>query len=147
MINKTINEEIDKIHFRSYDHIVDSILTNHPELTKKEIKKIVDNRLHDHFVKLKKIKPYYVKIFSSILNTWFMDLMDNGKDNNPRYYHLFIGTNNHYCVAYPLNNKSAIAIRQTLTRFIEEYHPVKLTCDEESGFIEKNNVKLLTDNR
>lgn len=142
----SIDDEIDKIHFRTYNHIVDSILRNHPEMTKKDVKKIVDKRIHDHFVKLKKVKPYYVKIFSSIPNTWFMDLMDNGKDNSPRYYHLFIGTNNHYAVAYPLNSKSALAIRQTLTRFINEYHPVKLTSDEEAGFVEKNNVQLLTDN-
>lgn len=142
----SIDDEIDKIHFRTYNHIVDSILRNHPEMTKKDVKKIVDKRIHDHFVKLKKVKPYYVKIFSSIPNTWFMDLMDNGKDNSPRYYNLFIGTNNHYAVAYPLNSKSALAIRQTLTKFINEYHPVKLTSDEEAGFVEKNNVQLLTDN-
>ena len=142
----SINDEIDKIHFRSYDHIVDSVLRNHPNMTKKEVKQIVDKRIHDHFVKLKKVKPYYINIFSSIPNTWFMDLMDNGKNNTPRYYHLFIGTNNHYAVAYPLNSKSASAIRQTLTKFINEYHPVKLTSDEEAGFVEKNNVQLLSDN-
>lgn len=143
-----INNEIDKLHFRTYDHIRAAIMKKHPELTKKELNKIVEDRLKDYFVKLKKIKPYYVKIFSSIPGTWFMDLMDNGnsKDNSPRYWHLFTGTNNHYAVALPLNSKSASAIRQTLTEFIEKYHPTKLTIDEESGFVEKNNVKLLKDN-
>ena len=42
-------------------------------------------------------------------------------------------------------SKSATSVRQTLQRFINEYHPAKLTSDEESAFVEKNNVKLLTD--
>lgn len=108
-----INNEIDKLHFRTYDHISAAIMKKHPELTKRELKKIVDTRLKDHFVKLRKIKPYYIKIFSSIPGTWFMDFMDNGQHNSPRYWHLFIGTNNHYAVALPLNSKSASAIRQT----------------------------------
>jgi len=71
----------------------------------------------------------------------------SGKNNAPRYWHIFIGTNNHYAVAYPLNSKSATDVRETLTKFIKEYHPVKLTSDEESAFIEKGNMKLLTDNK
>lgn len=74
-----------------------------------------------------------------------MDLMDNGKHNSPCYLHVLISTNNHYAEAYLLNSKSAGAIRQTLTKIIVEYHPTKFTCDEESAFIEMNNVQHLKD--
>lgn len=126
-----------------------------PDVDDDKLLSIIDSRWHDKFVKLRKIEPYYIKIFSTMPNCWFHDLMDNdsrnrqrsyGKDNEPRYWHIFIGTNNHYAVAYPLMSKSAASVKQTLTRFINEYHPAKLTSDEESAFIEKSNVKLLTDN-
>ena len=43
-------------------------------------------------------------------------------------------------------SKSAASVRQTLIRFINEYHPAKLTSDIESAFIENNIVRLLTHN-
>ena len=60
---------------------------------------------------------------------------------------MFIGTNNRYAYCLPLNSKSATAIHDTLKRFISKYHPAKLTSDEESAFLEKNNLKLLNDNK
>ena len=73
--------------------------------------------------------------------------MYNGKDISPRFWHVFIGTNTHYAVALPLNDKKASSVKKTLTEFINEYKPYKLTSDEESAFIEKGNVKLLTDHK
>ena len=143
---KNVNEYIDKLHFRTYNHVVNKVMEKFPEVNKKQLKKIVDSRLKDHFVKLRKIEPYYIKIFSTTPNCWFHDLMDNGKNNDPRFWHIFIGTNNHFAVALPLNDKRATSIRETLTEFINKYHPNKLTSDEEPGFIEKNNLKLLSDN-
>ena len=150
-----VNNYIDKLHFRTYNRVVDKVLHIFTDISKDELKHIVNNRLKDHFVKLRKIEPYYIKIFSSTPNCWFHDLMDNshsrtstelnGSTNNPRFWHIFIGTNNHFAVALPLSDKRASSIRQTLTEFIEKYHPVKLTSDEEPGFVEKTNVKLLTD--
>ena len=137
---------IDKLHFRTFNHVRDKVKAKYPNVSDEELKAIVNARLKDSFVKKKKVKRYYIRIFSTRPNCWFHDLMDNGKDNSPRYWHIFIGTNNHYAVAYPLESKSAAAIRSTLTKFITEYHPVKLTSDEEAAFVEKNNVKLLTDN-
>ena len=163
---RDVNNYIDKLHFRTYSHVVDKVITQFPTIAKKELKKIVDDRLKDHFVKLRKIEPYYIKIFSATPNCWFHDLMENGcradpsitsgllnkplaeKESTklPRYWHIFIGTNNHYAVALPLKDKRATSIRETLREFIERYHPSKLTSDEEPGFVEKNNIKLLTDN-
>lgn len=143
---KDINDYIDKIHFRTFNHVQEKVKSKFPNLNNKKLKKIVDGRLKDKFIKVKNISPYYIRIFSTKPNCWFHDLLDNGKNNEPRYWHVFIGTNNHYAVALPLNSKSAVAIRSTLREFINKYHPVKLTSDEESAFIEKNNLQLLTDN-
>lgn len=152
-----INDFIDKLHFRTYNHIQAKALEHFPDVTKERLKQILDKRLKDKYIKLSKIEPYYVHIFSTQPNCWFHDLLDNGLQQNPRqakldsapwprYWHIFIGTNNHYAVALPLKNKSAASIKQTLTTFINKYHPHKLTSDEEPGFVEKNNLKLLTDN-
>ena len=146
MTETQINNYIDKIHFRTFNHLQEKVKAKFPKVNDELLKKIIKKRLKDKFVKVKKIKPYFIKIFSTQPNCWFHDLLDNGKDQDPRYWHIFIGTNNHFAVALPLKNKSAISIRKTLTDFIQKFHPRKLTSDEESGFIEKNNVKLLSDN-
>ena len=145
-MNKKINDFIDKLHFRSYNHVIDKVVDAFPDVDLKDIKQIIDNRLKDHYMTRRKIAPYYVHIFSTMLNTWFHDLFDNGKNNEPRYWHVFIGTNNHYAVVYPLNDKQATSIHETLSQFINTYHPYKLTSDEESAFIAKDNVKLCNDN-
>ena len=147
MSDDEINNFIDSLHFRTPNHLLDKLKTQFPDTDEETFRRIIDGRLKDHYVKTRKIAPYYIKIFSKTPNCWFHDLMDNGKDSDPRYWHIFIGTNNHYAVAYPLNSKSAASIKQTLTQFINEYHPVKLTSDEESGFVEKGNMKMLTDNK
>ena len=65
-----------------------------------------------------------------------MDLLDNGKDNEPRFWFVFIGTNNRYGVALPLNSKNAEDVRDALNEFINEYKPAKLTSDQEKAFME-----------
>ena len=97
-------------------------------------------------IRKKQIKPFMIKIFSNSLNTWFHDLYDNLSDHEPRYWHIFIGTNNRYAVALPLNDKKASSIHKTLSEFINKYHPSKLTSDEESAFLERNNIELLKSN-
>ena len=146
MTEQEINDFIDKLHFRTLNHVQKKVKEKFPNLKDDKLKEIVDKRLKDKFIKICKITPYYVKIFSTRPNCWFHDLMDNGRWNEPRYWHIFLGTNNHYAVALPLDNKQAASIRKTLTEFVNKFHPVKLTSDEEAGFIEKNNLKFLTDN-
>jgi len=139
----SVNDYIDSIHFKTIPHIKKKVLKRFPKVNLDEI---VKNRLHDKYIKKKIIKPYMIKIFSSSPNCYFHDLYDNRKGNNPRYYHIFIGTNNRYAVAYPLKDKKASSLRESLSKFISKYHPRKLTSDEESGILEKGNLKLLTDN-
>jgi hypothetical protein len=123
--------------------------------------KIKDKHISEH-----NLKGYMLKIFSSRPGTWFHDLLDNGKSDNaseesseghiitdtdsrniPRYWHIFIGTNNKYAVAYPLHDKSGESVRVSLANFIHDHNPVKLTSDEERAFIDSETVKLLTNNR
>ncbi len=147
MTDSAISKYIDELHFRSSTRLMNKLQSKFPDVDKKHLQQVIDSKLKDHFGKALRIEPYYVKIFSHSPNCWFHDLMDNGKDGEPRYWHVFIGTNNHYGVALPLNDKKASSVKKTLTEFINEYKPSKLTSDEESAFIEKNNVKLLTDNK
>jgi len=147
MSNKNVNAFIDSLHFKTFKHVINAVKEKFPDLSDKEVKRIVDHRLKDHYINRRHIKRYMVKIFSSRLNCWFHDLYDNRDGNTPRYWHVFIGTNNRFAAAYPLSDKRATSIHKTLKKFIEEFHPVKLTSDEEPGFIEKNNLQLLKDNK
>ena len=144
--DESIDKYIDKLHFRTPNHLLKKLQEHFPDVDDERFIKIIDSRWHDKFVKLRKITPYYIHIFSTSPRCYFHDLMDNGAGNDPRYWHIFIGTNNHYAIAYPLMNKSASSVRNTLQQFVEKYHPLKLTSDEESAFIDKNNVKYLNDN-
>ena len=64
--------------------------------------KVMKRRMKDIHVRKKAIKIYMIKIYSNMLNTWFHDLYDNLPNHEPRYWHIFIGTNNKYAVALPL---------------------------------------------
>ena len=145
-MKQNINDIIDKTHFRTYRRVKDVVKNKLPSVRNKKIKKVISKRVKDKFIKQKQIKPYMIKIFSNRPNTWFHDLYDNTKNKNPRYWHVFIGTNNRYAYCLPLQSKTATAISETLKQFISKFHPVKLTSDEEPGFLDKNNVKLLSDN-
>ena len=142
-----VNRILDHLHFRSFDRVYAKVKNEIPAITKKELRKIIMNRKKDKHLKRHHVKPYEIKIFSPVLNTWFMDLLDNGNGNNPRYWHLFIGTNNRYAVAHPLNSKNAADVKRSLTTFIDTYHPAKLTSDQEKAFMEKQNVELMKDNK
>ena len=141
-MDKSYNDIIDKTHFKTFNHVK----SHFKDIDNKKLRKVIKNRIHDKYIKKDDIRPYFVKIFSSRPNTWFHDLYDNLKGNTPRYWHIFIGTNNRYVVVYPLENKSSKSIYKSLSTFINKYHPVKLTSDAEPGFLEKDNIKLCTDN-
>ena len=155
MNEQRINELIDRLHFRTFDKVYDSVKNEFPTITKKDLRKILMKRKKDKHLRSKQIKPYQIKIYSPTLNCWQMDLLDNGKNHVgtsspepsvlPRYWHVFIGVNNRYAVAQALNSKDAEDVRQSLLNFILKYHPVKLTSDQESSFMEKQNVQMLTD--
>ena len=144
-MRKTINDYIDTLHYRTSHHVFNKVKHKFPDVDNDTINEVINGRLKDRFVKAQNIEPYYFKIFSTRPNCWFHDLLDNGKNNEPRYWHIFIGTNNHYGVAQPLKNKTANEVKQSLVQFVNQYKPTKLTSDEESAFVDKSVVKYLTD--
>ena len=95
-------------------------------------------------IKERRLISYMNKIYSPTPNCWFHDLIDQGANHTPRYWHLFVGVNTRYMYALPLNSKSSSDVKQTLTKFIDEFHPKKLTSDEESAFTSKEIVKFCT---
>ena len=144
LMTKHINDYIDTLHFRSTHHVLNRVRERFPDEDDDTLKDIINRRLKDRFIKESNLEPYYFKIFSTRPGCWFHDLLDNGKNNDPRYWHIFIGTNNHYGVAQPLKNKTASDIKRSLIQFVNQYHPTKLTSDEESAFIEKSVIQYLT---
>lgn len=78
-------------------------------------------------------KIYGEPIFSSSPHVWFMDLFINS--SNPEYYYIFLGANNHYAEAYPVNSASVTALLPILRRFVNSHEVLKLISDDESAFI------------
>ena len=146
-VYERVNEIVDGLRFRSFDKVYSSIKSEMPNVTKKEVRKVLMMRKKDKRLRRNQIKPYQIKIFSRSLNTWFMDLLDNGKENTPRFWFVFIGTNNRYGVALPLNSKNAEDVRDALNEFITEYNPAKLTSDQEKAFMEKRNIELMKEKK
>lgn len=143
----TINKFIDKLHFRSYEKVIGRLKEEFPDVRESEFRDIMNHRLKDKYIKTRRVEPYYVKIYSSSPNCWFQDILDNGKGSVPRYWMMYIGTNNHYAVAYELHQRTKTEIRDVIQRFINDYHPSKLTSDEEGGFVSDEVLRLLKENR
>jgi hypothetical protein len=145
-MNEKINDIIDKLHFKSFVKVKDHVKKLIPEVSDKEIREALKQRVKDPRIKLVHQKPYMIKIFSRSLNTYFHDIFDNGKHGDPRYFHIFIGTNNRFAVVYPLENKSGKMVIGLVSKFVKKYQPVKLTSDHESGFVDKNVLDYLKSN-
>ena len=141
-----IDTIIDRSHFSDLNKIYKLVKQTIPDVSKKQIKHILDTRHKDRYMKDWQTKPYQVKIFSVAPNTYFHDILDNGANNNPRYYHIFIGTNNRYATAIPLETKSISSIIKSLQQFVNMNHPTKLTSDEEPAFKSAQVKKYLSDN-
>ena len=146
-LKTTINKEIDKLRFRTFNKIYHVIKKRHPNIKDSQLRKIISERLHDRRPSKQIQRIYQVKIFSKFRNSWFTDIYDNTNDAKPRYWQLFINTNTRYAVAYPLPNKTAGAIKKNLEEFVKQYKPRKITSDEESGLISKENIEYLKNNR
>ena len=65
MSSNEINSFIDKLHFRTFNLIKDKVKNNFKNIDDEVIKKIIKNRLKDKYIKVKKLKPYYINIFST----------------------------------------------------------------------------------
>jgi hypothetical protein len=133
-MEQKINKIIDNLRFKSFVKVRDQVKKHLPNVTDKDIKNVLALRVKDHKIKPKHLKPLMIKIFSRSLNTYFHDIFDNGKKGEPRYFHISIGTNNRFAVAYPLVNKSAKMVLESIRKFVEKYKPVKLTSDHEIRF-------------
>src|SRR5215469_9899971 len=129
-----INLIIDKSHFKPFNKVYPLIKEQYPDITADEVQNILKKRSRDPYRMEKKMKPYQVKIFSQSPDTWFHDLFDNTAEGNPRYFHILFGTNSRYAVVKPLPDKNTNSVLRTITEFVEEFDPVKLTSDEEPAF-------------
>ena len=104
-VREDIHKIIDELGFKSLNKFKLAVLDKYPFVTDKQLQQIYKERSKDPKIDLKRMKPLMIKIFSSSTDTWFHDLMDNSKKGSPRYYHLFIGTNNRYGIVYPIEDK------------------------------------------
>ena len=146
-LEEGVNQIIDKTRFRTFNKVRAVVRKDYPDITDKELRFIISKRNHDIRPGRIRNKIYQVKIFSRSRNSWFGDLYDNLEGNEPRYWYLFINTNTRYAVAYELPDKSKDSIHQVLRRFVNEYHPRKLTHDEEKGLTADINTEYLKDHK
>ena len=58
---------IDKLHFRTFNHVRDKVKAKYPNVSDEELKAIVNARLKDSFVKKKKVKRVISRVIC--LNT------------------------------------------------------------------------------
>ena len=151
-MEEDINKIIDSTGFKSINKFKKAVLEKYPNITDKELRQIYKERSKDPRVDLKKMRPFMIKIFSSSTDTWFHDLMDNSKNGYPRYFHVFIGTNNRYGVAHPIEDKKVDTILESFKTFVDKYKPIKLTSDEDTvllseqvlSYLKSKNIRVQT---
>ena len=68
-----VHSILDGLRFRTFDKVYNSVKSQIPTITKKELRKIIIERKKDKHLKRNQVRPYEIKIFSPVLNTWFMD--------------------------------------------------------------------------
>ena len=100
-----MNELINKLPFKSFDKIKRHIKTKFPNVTDKQIRAALKNRVKDRLIKMKQQKPLMNRIFASSTGSWFHDLFENGGKGEPKYFHIVIGTNNRFVVVNHLQDK------------------------------------------
>ena len=148
-IQQEINKIIDKHRFRTFNKIIAVIRKDQRfnDVDDKVIRNIIQQRIHDKRPSRNYKQIYQVTIFSRFRNAYFTDLYDNLEGNDPRYWQIFINTNTRYGVALPLDDKTKESIHENLKTFVQEYHPRKLTSDEEPGLCSKLNIDYLKENK
>ena len=147
LVEDSVNRIIDRTRFRTFPKVRAAVRRDHPDITDKELRQIISIRNYDVRPGRVRNKIYQVKIFSRSRNSWFGDLYDNLDGHEPRYWHIFINTNTRYAVAYELPDKTKNSIHHVLVRFVNEYHPRKLTHDEEKGLFADINVDYLKEHK
>ena len=104
------------------------------------------SRVKDSYTNKKDVKQLMIKIFSTASNTWFHDLMNNGKDRDPPYWHVFLETNSRFADAFKCDDKSVGSVERSLKQFVEKWHPIKLTSDDDTTFKSKRVLQYLHEN-
>jgi hypothetical protein len=137
------NQIIDETGFKSPSHWQEKF----PNKSKEEIERLYAQRVKDPYVKKKKIKPLMISVFSKSPNTWFHDIMENGKGRDPGYFHIFLGVNSRFAVVLPLQNKNAQSVLGTLRKFVTEHKPIKLTSDEDAAFLSSTVLDYLSEQK
>ena len=130
-----MNNAIDSTYFKTYHHVKHAV----PDAKPKDLRKVLSERLHDKKMRLPQTLSYMRRIFERVPGCYFHDLLVQPGDVEPKYYHIFIGSNNRYAFAYPVNDKKAYTAVETLEQFINDVHKdgtkvVKLTSDGECAF-------------
>ena len=79
------------------------------------------------------------KTFERVPGCFFHDLLQQPAGSKPKYYHIFIGANNRFAFAYPVNDKTAATAVNTLNKFVKDNNDnhksiIKLTSDGECAF-------------
>ena len=138
-----MQELIKKLPFKSFDKIKHHVKKQFPDVTDKQIRAAVKNRVKDRNIKKKYQRPFMIKIFADTTGCWFHDLFENSKYGLPRYYHIFIGTNTRYVVVNPLRDKKTSSIFESYMKFVEKYKPFKLTSDQDSSLLSDANIMYL----
>ena len=100
-----MNDLLNKLPFKSFDKIQRHVRNVFPNVTDKQIRAALKNRVKDRIIKMKQQKPLMNRIFASSTGCWLHDLFENSSSFNPKYFHIFIGTKNRYVVANPLLDK------------------------------------------
>ena len=135
---------VNESHFRSHIKLKNEILKSNPNTSKKRISEAVKKRLHD---KRPRQKQFMYKIYSHTPRSYMHDLLENPKNSNPPYFHIFINVNTRFAHFEPLDSKSSQSINQSLQSFINQFHPTRLISDNEPGFTSKENIDLLTNHK
>lgn len=142
-----VNNIVDKLHFRSFNKIWEYLSNEYEDITRKQAKRVFDQRLKDITKTEKKHKKYFNPVFSTHTNAYLMDLLENQRGFAPKYWYIFININTRYAYAYPIERKTEKEILDVLKSFVENNNVNSLTGDDESAFSSKNTVEYLTNKK
>ena len=145
--DQNISDYIDKLHIRTFGKLFPHVKEQFPNVSKEDVRRVVNKRLKDPFYYAKKNKPLQNKIFSDHPYSYLMDLLENQAEFSPRYFYVFINVNTRYGYAYPIENKNKDTIIETLNLLLAETTISSLTGDNEGSFSSKAVVSFLTDKK
>ena len=142
-LETNISNYLHTLPSKSYVNVADDLQKQFPNESPQKLKRIYTRLNRNEGESIRKFrgtntsKKYYVKIYSSSPNCWFHDILENPSGKSPQYWHIFVGVNTRYVVAYPTYHRTDDAILKNMQQFVPKYKPHKLSSDDESGFNSK----------